>query len=116
MLLDEVDYHAFWHAEQAGRTGGDAAHARAALLMRQLHTQLQALPVDHPEWQRYAQAWFAMHELDGLALGEAQRALLRGYGYDAPASAAAPAFLQALLARLDAARDHPVLGVPGRTQ
>ena len=104
MLLDEIAYHDSWHSAQARRLGGDAAHARAALLMRRLHAQLQAWPADHPDWESYAQAWITMHELDGLALGESQRALLRSYGYDAPASDAAHAFLQVLLVRLSAAR------------
>jgi len=101
MLLDEVVYHARWHAEQSRHALTQHAHARAALVMEELHTQLLALPADHAE---------------GLACGEAQRALLRGYGFDVPTVGGAGDFLQALLGRLATARTRPVQRSPERLQ
>ena len=116
MLLDEVVYHARWHAEQSRHALTQHAHARAALVMEELHTQLLALPADHADWKRYAQEWAGMRELEGLACGEAQRALLRGYGFDVPTVGGAGDFLQALLGRLATARTRPVQRSPERLQ
>lgn len=113
MLLAEVEYHAAWHAEQPGP---DRLHERAAQVMNLVHAQLRTLSIDHPLFQRYATVWLGMQELEGHALGEAQRDLLRSYGMTLRSHASAEHFLRTLLDRLEAARGLLITPAPERPQ
>ena len=118
MLLDEVQYHAQWRAEGAGTAPPPHAQRcrRSAEALQRLHASLSALPPQDPRWQRYAATWGRMRDSDGLALGEAQREVLRGYGYASAANGQAAQFLEVLLAALGAARGVRLHGPPPRVQ
>ena len=103
MLIDEVIYHADWHAAQATRAEGADRHLYAAATMRSVEQRMAELPLQDPLWLRYAFLWGEAGDESGRRLGELQRQLLRSYGYS-PSVPEDPAdFLRTLVEALQSA-------------